>query len=61
MRINVVLSSYNLAIYLGQNRHNYVGKTCSQKFLLRVRFFTCLDFFVHVWGRVRARAITRLS
>ena len=58
MRRNVVLSPYNSATYLDQTG-NYVVKTCSQKFHLRLRFITRLNTFARVWAC--ARAITRLS
>ena len=47
MRRIVVLSPYNRATYLDE-AGNYVVKTFSQKFHLRVRFITRLNTLAHV-------------
>ena len=58
MRGNVVLSVDNRATYLNQT-DNYVGKTCSQKFHLRVQFITRPNTFLRIWAW--AHAIVRLK
>ena len=49
MRRYVVTSAYNKSYISWSNTGNYVGKMCSQKFHLRMRFTTRLNTFAHVW------------
>ena len=54
MRRNFVLTAYSRATYLHSNTENYVVKTCSPIFHLRVLFITRLNTFARVWARARA-------